>query len=69
MPKDQQWLSLGSRVEPNDVSALQTQCVRRPAGDAAITRILPAQNPATDLVLIHGHILTVDATIRWLRDF
>ena len=25
------------------------------------TRILPAQNPAADLVLIHGHILTVDA--------
>jgi len=25
------------------------------------TAILPAQNPAADLVLIHGHILTVDA--------
>jgi predicted amidohydrolase YtcJ len=23
--------------------------------------MLPAQNPAADLVLIHGHILTVDA--------
>jgi hypothetical protein len=61
LPKDLQWLNLGSRVESNDVSALQTQCVRRPAGDAAVTRILPAQDPAADLVLIHRHILTVDA--------
>jgi predicted amidohydrolase YtcJ len=26
-----------------------------------LTRILAAQNPAADLVLIHGHVLTVDA--------
>ena len=26
------------------------------------TRNLPAQNPAADLVLVHGHILTVDAS-------
>src|SRR5579864_314985 len=26
-----------------------------------LTRVLAAQNPAADLVLIHGHILTVDA--------
>ena len=30
-------------------------------GTLLFTRILPAQNPAADLVLIHGHILTVDA--------
>jgi predicted amidohydrolase YtcJ len=30
-------------------------------GTLLITQILPAQNPAADLVLIHGHILTVDA--------
>jgi predicted amidohydrolase YtcJ len=30
-------------------------------GIVFLTRILPAQNPAADLVLIHGHILTVDA--------
>jgi predicted amidohydrolase YtcJ len=30
-------------------------------GMLLFTRILPAQNPAADLVLIHGHILTVDA--------
>jgi hypothetical protein len=58
LPKDLQRLNLGSRVESNDVSALQTQCVRRPAGDAAVTRLLPAQNLAADLV--HGHILTGD---------
>jgi hypothetical protein len=28
-------------------------------GTLLFTRILPAQNPAADLVLIHGHILTV----------
>jgi len=36
LPKDPQWLNLLSRVESNDVSAPQTQCVRRPAGDAAV---------------------------------
>ena len=30
-------------------------------GTLLFTRILLAQNPAADLVLIHGHILTVDA--------
>jgi predicted amidohydrolase YtcJ len=30
-------------------------------GTLLFTRILAAQNPAADLVLIHGHILTVDA--------
>jgi len=30
-------------------------------GTLLFSRILPAQNPAADLVLIHGHILTVDA--------
>ena len=30
-------------------------------GTLLFTRILPAQNSAADLVLIHGHILTVDA--------
>jgi predicted amidohydrolase YtcJ len=30
-------------------------------GTLLFTRILPAQNPATDLVLIHGHIITMDA--------
>jgi hypothetical protein len=30
-------------------------------GSLLFTRILPAQDPAADLVLIHGHILTVDA--------
>jgi predicted amidohydrolase YtcJ len=30
-------------------------------GTLLFTRILPAQNPAADLVLIHGRILTVDA--------
>jgi predicted amidohydrolase YtcJ len=30
-------------------------------GTLIFSRILPAQNPAADLVLIHGHILTVDA--------
>ena len=30
-------------------------------GTLLFTRILRAQNPAADLVLIHGHILTVDA--------
>lgn len=30
-------------------------------GTLLFTRILPAQNPTADLVLIHGHILTVDA--------
>src|SRR5271155_3113972 len=30
-------------------------------GTLLFTRILPAQSPAADLVLIHGHILTVDA--------
>jgi hypothetical protein len=30
-------------------------------GTLLFTRILPAQDPAADLVLIHGHILTVDA--------
>ena len=30
-------------------------------GTLLFTQILAAQNPAADLVLIHGHILTVDA--------
>ena len=30
-------------------------------GTLLFTPMLPAQNPAADLVLIHGHILTVDA--------
>lgn len=30
-------------------------------GTLLVTRILPAQNPVADLVLIHGHILTMDA--------
>lgn len=30
-------------------------------GTLLFTRLLPAQKPAADLVLIHGHILTVDA--------
>jgi predicted amidohydrolase YtcJ len=30
-------------------------------GTLTFAQILPAQEPATDLVLIHGHILTVDA--------
>ena len=30
-------------------------------GTLLFTRLLPAQDPAADLVLIHGHILTVDA--------
>src|ERR1700683_1457810 len=30
-------------------------------GTLLFTAMLPAQNPAADLVLIHGHILTVDA--------
>jgi len=30
-------------------------------GSLLLTRILTAQNPVADLVLIHGHILTVDA--------
>src|SRR3984957_10392467 len=30
-------------------------------GTLLLTPMLPAQNPAADLVLIHGHILTVDA--------
>ncbi len=30
-------------------------------GTLQLVRSLPAQNPAADLVLIHGHILTVDA--------
>src|SRR5215470_1441815 len=30
-------------------------------GSLLVTRNLPAQNPAADLVLVHGHILTVDA--------
>jgi len=30
-------------------------------GTLLFTPLLPAQNPAADLVLIHGHILTVDA--------
>jgi predicted amidohydrolase YtcJ len=29
-------------------------------GTLLLTRILPAQSPAADLILIHGHILTVD---------
>src|ERR1700737_4024589 len=30
-------------------------------GTLLFTRLLPPQDPAADLVLIHGHILTVDA--------
>jgi predicted amidohydrolase YtcJ len=31
-------------------------------GTLLFTAMLPAQNPAADLILIHGHILTVDAS-------